>query len=278
MAAAWLLNSGVEKINGLGRWKRIPLCWTLCKRNASTQKKLDRSLITACDYTLPRTVEFLLRRGANPNAYNRKGVNALHCLAVAQPEPLKVCCEHDIDRNFKCRPWDWESCIGKTIAALVAHGSDIHSPTRKTCTDRRPQACLKPSDCTHRGETAFHLAAMENRLDVLALLVENGADPHAPDGYGHTALYRALEYKQDQVGDFILGISTDKNPIVYEPTRSTALHIACRFGHMQIIGRLLGRGVSPDVVDSQGYTPLHEVLQNVEYTGTGRVTSCESGA
>ena len=40
------------------------------------------------------------------------------------------------------------------------------------------------------------------------------------------------------------------------------MHVACHSGHASVISMLLARGMSPDVTDSHGRTPLHNVCKH----------------
>ena len=51
---------------------------------------------------------------------------------------------------------------------------------------------------------------------------------------------------------------------------STALHLACEFGHDQTVGALISRGSSVSTVGKEGYTALHWAAQN-GHTGVVRM-------
>lgn len=267
IVAAWLMETGIQTIHGLGEDDEHPefepLCLTLSKGNASTQEELNVSLTIACTHGCTRIAKLLLSRGADPSAYNPEGLNALHFQALASGYRTILVCGPDMYRSWKS--WrDAPIVVQDMITTLIEYGSNIRSQTQTTHTDEGSQTCLVRSECTHRGETVIHLAAMKYNFITLSVLVKHGADIHAPDSYGHTALYRAIEYRRDEAFEVILTMSADNNPIVYTPTRSTALHIACRFGRVEAIIQLLGDKASANAVDSRGYTPLHEVLGHVE--------------
>lgn len=40
------------------------------------------------------------------------------------------------------------------------------------------------------------------------------------------------------------------------------MHVACHSGHGAVVSALLSRGMSVDVVDRQGRTPLHNVCKH----------------
>ncbi|KAI1428612.1 hypothetical protein F5Y12DRAFT_675048 [Xylaria sp. FL1777] len=261
--AAYMLKSGVDmgqEVNGFP--ELMPLCLALSMSRISTQEKLDASLRIACSYVLPRTVTYLLVRGANPNTYSPYGLNAIHSLLVARLPRLAK--DYVYTLNFGVNSVDWESRIPTVLATLLAYGSDVHSPTQTTFKHECHPGCWKSINCSHEGQTALHLVAASKIPKIISRLVESGADPQLLDGDGYTPLYEALRQENEAAVDMFLGLSVDKNPIVHGPRRSTALHIACRFAYKDIVDQLLRAGVSANVVDSHGYTPLHEVLKHMD--------------
>jgi ankyrin repeat protein len=65
-----------------------PLCLTLPRSLASSPKDLDSALRIACSYALPKTVGFLLVRGADANTTNKYGIAAIHT-AVMRRHPWR---------------------------------------------------------------------------------------------------------------------------------------------------------------------------------------------
>ncbi|KAI3342455.1 ankyrin repeat-containing domain protein [Ustulina deusta] len=259
--AVYLLKAGVDMSREMSDYPDLmPLCLTLSTSRTSTQEGLDASLRFACSYVLPRTVTYLLVRGANPNAYSPYGLNAIHWLLSVRLPGLTLSSR----LGSKLRDRSWNSRILTILTTLLEYGSDIHSPTQTASKHECHPGCWKSVNCSHGGETALHLAAASRIPDVIPLLVENGADPQALNGDGYTPLYEALRQENKEAVDILLGLSTDENPVVHAPQRSTALHIACRFAYTRIVDQLLYAGVSADVVDSQGYTPLDEVLKHMK--------------
>ncbi|KAI0540462.1 hypothetical protein GGR58DRAFT_499041 [Xylaria digitata] len=266
--AACLLKCGVDMSGEISDHPELtPLCLTLSMRHTSTQKELDASLRIACSYVLPRTVRSLLVRGANPNAYSPYGLNAIHWLLATRLPGLSNDLVYRFGLRFDSKYGDlsWESRIPTILNDLLAFGSDIHSPTQTLSRHECHPGCWKSIDCSHRGETAVHLATVSKIPEILPLLVDNGADLQALNGDGYTPLYGALRQEHDEAVDMILRLSSDKNPIVHMPRGSTALHIACRFAYKRVTDQLLSAGVSANVIDSQGYTPLHEALKQTQF-------------
>ncbi|GAW19793.1 hypothetical protein ANO14919_092840 [Xylariales sp. No.14919] len=259
--AAYLLKYGVDMSQEIGDHPELmPLCLVLSMKSTRIQQELDACLRIACSYVLPRTAKSLLARGADPNAYSPYGLNAMHWLLAARLPGLSSDLIYRLKFGFR----SWESGIPTILYDLLAYGADIHSPTKTSLSHECHSACWKSISCTQRGETAFHLVAASKFPEILALLVINGADPEALNEDGYTPLYGALRQEHKEAIDMILKLSANENPIVYAPRGSTALHIACRFAYARVVDRLLGAGASANVVDFQGYTPLHEALKQTK--------------
>jgi ankyrin len=94
-------------------------------------------------------VQFLLDKGANPNA-DGAGFTALHAAIMRR--------DHEM------------------AAALVAHGADANAPVRAWTPTRRSSKDFNfPPELV--GATPFWLAARFTQPDVMRLLVKHGADP-----------------------------------------------------------------------------------------------------
>ncbi|TGJ83463.1 hypothetical protein E0Z10_g5300 [Xylaria hypoxylon] len=264
-----LLKYGVDMDREINDHPELmPLCLALSSKYTSAQKELDAALRIACSYVLPRTVKSLLVRGANPNAYSPYGLNAIHCLLAARLPRLFS----DILYRFRWRRLDfifknkcWESSIPTILDDLLAYGSDIRSSTQTSLRHECHPECWKSISCVHRGETVVHLATVRKIPEILPLLVDNGADLYALNEDGYTPLYGALRQEHEEAVHMILGRSTAKNPIVHVPRGSTALHIASRFAYTSVVDQLLSARVSANVIDFEGYTPLHEVLKQTKF-------------
>jgi truncated hemoglobin YjbI len=109
------------------------------------------------------------------------------------------------------------------------------------------------------GRTLLHYASGAGRLDVVALMLQLGADPGALDAGGHTALYSVANECASEAGPEIVrallraGAEVDACGGV---TRATPLHMAARRGHVEIARALLDAGAATDARDRKGDTPL----------------------
>ncbi|MDX1563449.1 MAG: ankyrin repeat domain-containing protein, partial [Gammaproteobacteria bacterium] len=142
-------------------------------RQAPYRAKLDRgndTVLTTGTTPLLRAakagdvaaIELLLEYGADASLTTRSGVNALMLAAGLGTA------EQDTTGRFKTQA----EAIA-TIEIMLAQGLDINA-------------------VDNRGRTALHGAALQGFDDVIAMLVENGADLTVEDGDGYTPLDTAL--------------------------------------------------------------------------------------
>ncbi|KAK3391701.1 ankyrin repeat-containing domain protein [Sordaria brevicollis] len=89
---------------------------------------------------------------------------------------------------------------------------------------------------TMRG---FPIHESYTRIEILKLLLERGADPHAQDDRGETVLHRAAVcFNKKLPGRHF------REPVNKEE-------------HLEVLQTLLQHGASPDTPDNKGVTPLH---------------------
>ena len=101
---------------------------------------------------------------------------------------------------------------------------------------------------------ALHSAAVNGHSQIVELLLDAGASPHAADVYGKTALYWAAGKGHLEVVKLLLEAGADKDET--NPAGRTALHFAAKQGHSEVVRLLLAAGAAKDVADSKGKLPL----------------------
>ncbi|KAL6798410.1 ankyrin [Trichoderma sp. SZMC 28012] len=290
---------------------------------------LDGPLRIACSYALPRMAEYLLIRGADPNAHSNFGLAAIH-IAVRHKLPWKQFelfsllnqiadkpCESVDKRNnsqenqegekglnnfggetksqrMKAQfvstevkekefsPWgepedtpkkdfktiQWEAKVLETVEVLLRFGADCNLPALDSCHHQCGPKCWKSFSCAPIDRRVLHFAAASGYASVVSALVERKARVFQADGQGNLPVVHAMAQDHDEIVTFLLKKMKQftrlrpyrGNPIVCETTRSTVLHMACRFAHHTVVRDLIKRGVDVNEVDSRGRTPLHEAV------------------
>ncbi len=123
---------------------------------------------------------------------------------------------------------------------LIAAGADVNTQCR----------------ALHGGaETALHRAVESGHGDLLALLIDQGADVNAPGVGRETPLHGAARRGQADMVKLLLahGAQVDGG----SPQTETPLHIAAARGHEDVVRLLLAAGMASDARDGQSLTPLH---------------------
>ena len=109
----------------------------------------------------------------------------------------------------------------------------------------------------------LHQVAISGDLDIVQYLVnEVGCDVNGLDSEAYTPLHRAIEYGHLPIVLYLLS-----QPQCNCETRSNncgmyPLNHAAKFGYLEIIKALDGRGCDINVSDDKGYTPIHNACNN----------------
>lgn len=102
--------------------------------------------------------------------------------------------------------------------------------------------------------TALHLAAMENLPDMAKFLVDSRAEVNADDDSGRTPLHRAAERGFLTVMDVLLGAGAEVDNV--DAMGRTPLHLAAKAGQAEACRRLLSAGAQINCQDNSSKTPL----------------------
>ena len=213
----------------------------------------NSALVLATMSSHPRLAEFLLARGANPNA-DGAGYTALHAAILRA------------DRSL--------------VRMLLARGADPEARlTRSTPVPRWTYEFV--FTLREKGATPFLLAAKYLEPELIRTLAAAGADPLVRADDGTTALMAAVghgfsrsttrrsrliapELVAAQWGNEDLVLETVKaaagagaDAIVHETIRAgeTALHAAARYGFTSVVDYLVGIGADLDGETEDGTTP-----------------------
>jgi len=103
----------------------------------------------------------------------------------------------------------------------------------------------------HRGRTLLHLASYRGHLEIGKWLLDHGADVNARDDLDWTPLYIAALNEQRAFARMLLENGAMTNVSHWE----TPLHVASRYGHVEVVRLLLEHGADLRVRDRFDRTP-----------------------
>jgi ankyrin repeat protein len=166
-----------------------------------------------------RAAELLLKHGANIDLQNNKRQTALH-LALQHSHPNIIPLLLENGANVDAQDDDNSTPLHQAISR-----ADVELSRVQLLLDR----CTKIDLRNNKGQTALHLASQHGRLNIMRLLLENGADVDAPDGDGSTPLHQAI---------------SDVDPLELE----------------QVVGLLLEHDANINLRNGQGETALYKAV------------------
>lgn len=97
-------------------------------------------------------------------------------------------------------------------------------------------------------------AAKQGQNDVIAAMLNQGANVNFANAQGETVLHIAAASGNYALADLVLARGASVNALTSGGW--TALHSAARFGHLEIVDLLLQAGVETSAINSDGKTAL----------------------
>lgn len=264
--------------------------WFLNSRDA---QESDFASLAAASEQGQAAVRELLDRGADPNARrNGSGETPLHWVEDAEIAGLLI--EAGADANVRDEQGETPlhaAVRGQKddalIARLVAGGADESARDALGNTPLHTAAWWGNDSAVHtllklgapvnarnaRGDTPLCVALQceaaypgcDDTLARVRALLEGGADVHAANELGRTALHEACEgYLQAyHQGSELVRILLDAgaNPNAQDAEGNTALHLAARCGELDIARLLIDGGADPALRNKAGQSGEELVAQ-----------------
>ena len=266
----------VASVNG-----SAPMVSALLKWGADPNIPLlsgETALMAAARSGKTTVVEQLLKNGANPNARATRGQTAL-MWAVAQRHAsvVKALIAGGADIHARTDGWSQMMAVPPhglpEYNRLIPHGRDTALMFAARAGDHASAKLLidagaNVDDQDAWGVSATILAAFAGHVDVVRLLLENGANPDV-DAPGFTALHCAIMRRDQTMVAMLLDRGANPNAPVkaWTPTRRSSddyhfmpalvgaspFWLAARIAHPGVMRLLAARGADTAVVHESHY-------------------------
>ena len=188
-------------------------------------------------------IDELLSRGANIDAQRQDGAH-----------PVELTNGDYFYRGWRDVPRDWASTPAQVLAYLLARGAycDIWTAAHlgdlervRALLDQDPSLVNRVADYVFGTGVPLAKAAAQGHLEIVALLLERGADPNVPEEgnapHGH-ALYSAVYNRHADIAKLLLEHGAYPNPEV--ESSADALSIAIMNSDTTMINLLASYGAT----------------------------------
>ncbi|KAI9281373.1 ankyrin repeat-containing domain protein [Umbelopsis sp. AD052] len=252
------------------------------KANIEAKAKHENTALhLAAEYNYPDIVAALIHKKVNIDAKNEKGKSPIE-VAISKGH---------VDIVYQLK--DAGAIIGKasdTILSLLNLAADAG---QVALIKRTLDTIDKEEERRSYKNTSLHRASQHGQIDVVAYLLENGADIESRNEDGLSPLFLAGTYPE--VVSFLIHrgacitarntysfketalhhytslghieavrllLNCDSNIHISDRLGNTALHIAARIGHCEIADILLRQGVDVNAKNDEGETALHAATRH----------------
>ena len=301
-----LIVEGAD-VNAIGEYKRTPLLLVsskpifeaaLVQLMAAQHKGCaplkvdevtggDAAIHRACAEEQFEFVSVLVEHGANINLRNKSRDTPLSLVArLAIKELVKLLVAKGADVTLDGREGNTplyyftrgEHYDVEMLKLLTSHGCkgahldvlahDGTAALHRAYSDKQPDvvAMLLEGGAdvnvqAKGGDTALHIVAGLGDVEACTLLLSKGANASAVGKGGATPLHLACENASTELATMLLAAGADANAA--REDGSTPLYLVCHDGHfdIDIVRLLLSHEAKPDASGSTGSTALHEACK-----------------
>ena len=205
------------------------------------------ALMMACKQGLKEIAELLIEYGAHTDVQDKGGKTALITA-------------------YEASTWNRASGWNVECGKLLVSSSGLSSVNEvliRACREGRKEwvELLLPytPDIDYDKNALLVKACMSRNLDIVALLLDNGAHVNTQDNQGKTALMRACEIGGSSIVELLLRNKAQVD--VRDKEGKTALMKAYEIGDGKTVQLLLNSGAQVDVQDKEGKTALMKACQ-----------------
>ena len=204
-------------------------------------------LMVACKSGNSALVSQLLNKGAEPNVSSPNHQSALDIACYdSNYDMMDLLLEHKADPYFQ----------DNNPLMIVLNKKDATGLQILL----NPKYGIDPNLILPSGQTLLHFAAENNWVEVISLLLANGANCDVCGNEGNTPLIIATKNCEMSSVEILLRNGADAN--IKDHNGDTALHFA---SSSEIVKLLLTHKAQPNVIDIMGYTPLQRACESGFY-------------
>ncbi|PKU45903.1 tankyrase-1 [Limosa lapponica baueri] len=260
----------------------------LLQTGANVHARDDGGLIplhNACSFGHAEVVSLLLCQGADPNARDNWNYTPLHEAAIkGKIDVCIVLLQHGADPNIRNTDGKSALDLADPSAKAVLTGEykkDELLEAARSGNEEKLMALLTPLNVNchasdGRKSTPLHLAAGYNRVRIVQLLLQHGADVHAKDK-GIVVKCMMTDYISQKTARGELHITPIQHGACVNAMdlwQFTPLHEAASKNRVEVCSLLLSHGADPTLVNCHGKSavdmaPTPELRERLTYEFKG---------
>ena len=232
------------------------------------------------------TLEFLISNNADVNLKNKDGESPLHVAGGAKKELIEFLISNGADLNIKDKydrtPLDLMEKRGQFESARILRKHGCKNGSIQSAADGGDTEAVKDFleggidvNANSKLGTALHRAVLRGHMDIVDLLINNGANVNLKSESGDTALHYAAKKNHIDIVEMLLKNGADINITGYRGL--VPLHFAVTFDSVQLSEKLIIHGADVNVPNDDGQTPLDVVGYNEMQLLTGGPQFIPSG-
>ncbi|XP_070760393.1 ankyrin repeat and death domain-containing protein 1B [Enoplosus armatus] len=196
-------------------------------------------------------LKLLVQAGAEQKVENEEGLNIMHCAAINNHTEIVVYIVNDL----QMKELDKDDQSGHRAFALAAEHGCVEMLDMLMVPYN--MATMKPNK---RGDTPLHLAARNDHLDAIQLLLQNFDTRDEVNVDGETALYQAADNGQE--GCVLTLLEAGCDPNILTTAKCSALHPVSERGDTSLVQLLLEYKAHTDFKNQHLEAPLHLAVKN----------------
>ncbi|WP_406655755.1 ankyrin repeat domain-containing protein [Methanolobus sp. ZRKC2] len=242
--------------------------WMLLENNADVNAKNSEGktpLHASTTWGEKDTALLLLKNGANVSSVDNSGKTSLHLVAARDHiEFAELLMDYDADINAVddqgATPLHYSSHLGnlEITRLFINSGANIHASG-----EVGTPLLVAASSLHDLGYTSNWDEIESEKVKIIKLLIENGADVNVINSEGETPLHLAAGSGSLKIVKLLIENGGDVNAL--DNKMNTPLHFVVEYGEYrdeEVVKLLLGNGADPSIENMDGITPRYLAVSN----------------